>query len=151
MGFSRSRRYLWWVKVVSLVTLFSVCFLSRSRAYAQETPLLSGGAGFFTSTNGGKTTYVPALAPLIDAPLTSRFQIESRATLLELFFPNGNNGYDSMHFTAINYLQGDYFANSHITVVGGYFLVPFGTYVERLSPIWISNFQEAPLITPIGT
>jgi hypothetical protein len=38
----------------------------------------------------------------------------------------------------------------HVTLVGGSFLIPFGTYNERLSPIWISNFQDGPLIGPLG-
>ena len=119
-------------------------------APAQETPLISGGVGFLTATNGGNTTYVPAISPLIQAPITKRLQIESRAYLLEAFFPNGT-GYDTSHFVALTYLQADYFVNPHLTVVGGSFLSPFGTYTERLSPIWISNFQDAPLIVPIGT
>jgi hypothetical protein len=45
----------------------------------------------------------------------------------------------------------DYIANRHLTVVAGEFLTPFGTYNERLSPIWISNFQSVPLIFPLGT
>jgi hypothetical protein len=107
--------------------------------------------GFFTSTNGGNTTYIPAISPLIQAPITKRLQVESRAYLLEAFFPNGSAGYDTSHFVALTYLQADYLATSHVTVVAGSFLSPFGTYTERLSPIWISNFQDAPLIVPIGT
>lgn len=117
---------------------------------AQNTPLISGGMGFFTSTNGGNTSYIPTLAPALEAPIGDRFQIESRATLLDIAFPSGT-GYDTFHFTNLAYLQGDYIANPHLTVVGGLFLSPFGTYTERLSPIWISNFQDAPLIAPIGT
>jgi hypothetical protein len=45
----------------------------------------------------------------------------------------------------------DYLANRHLTVVAGEFLTPFGTYNERLTPIWISNFQTTPLIFPLGT
>jgi hypothetical protein len=36
-------------------------------------------------------------------------------------------------------------------VVGGSFLIPFGTYNERLSEIWIENFQDGPLIASLGT
>jgi len=120
---------------------------------AQNTPLISGGAGFFTSTNGGETTYVPVIAPVLAAPLGNSFLVESRATLLESFFPKGpgQSGYDHAHFTGLAYLQGDYLATSHLTIVGGYFLTPFGTYNERLSPIWINNLQDAPIISPIGT
>jgi len=118
--------------------------------FAQNTPLISGGVGFFTSTNGGNTSYIPTITPLIQAPIGKRIQIESRASLLEIFYPNGK-GYDTTHYIALSYLQGDFIATRHMTVVGGLFLSPFGTYTERLSPIWISNLQEAPLITPIGT
>ena len=34
--------------------------------------------------------------------------------------------------------------------MGGSYLIPFGTYNERLTPIWISNFQDGPLITSLG-
>ena len=120
---------------------------------AQDTPLLSGGVGFFTSTNGGSTTYLPIIEPLLAAPIGSRLLIESRAALLETFSPNGNGqpGYAHTHFVGLTYLEGDYFASPHATLVGGSFLLPFGTYNERLSPIWISNFQDGPLIASLGT
>ena len=119
---------------------------------AQDTPLISGGVGFLTTTNGGNTTYSPTIEPVLAAPIGQRLLVESRAALLESFFPLGNGqGYDTTHFTGFTYLQADYLATSHITVVGGYFLTPFGTYNERLTPIWISNFQDGPLIFPIGT
>ena len=123
------------------------------RSAAQNTPLISGGVGFFTSTNGGNTTYVPVISPLLAAPLGPHFLVESRATLLESFFPKGGgqDGYTSSPFLALSYLQLDYLATPHLTVVAGEFLTPFGTYNERLSPIWISNFQDAPLATGLGT
>jgi hypothetical protein len=120
---------------------------------AQDTPLISGGVGFFTSTNGGNTTYQPIIEPLIAAPLGQHVLVESRAALLESFAPNGNgqSGYDHTHFVGLTYLQGDYIASRHVTIVGGYFLLPFNTYNERLSPIWIGNFQDGPLIASLGT
>lgn len=117
---------------------------------AQNTPLLSGGIGFFTSTNGGNTNYQPTIQPLLAAPIGNRFLIESRATLLENFSP-GQSGYDHTHFIGLAYLEGDYFATPHVTISGGSFLIPFGTYNERLSEIWIGNFQDGPLISSLGT
>jgi hypothetical protein len=119
---------------------------------AQETPLLSGGVGFFSRSNGGDSTFVPVIAPVLAAPLGNSFLVESRATILESFFPKGGgqSGYDHAHFSGAEYMQLDYLATSHLTVVGGLFLTPFGTYNERLSPIWIGNFQDAPIIFPIG-
>jgi hypothetical protein len=133
--------------VITLTVIFAVRY-----GTAQNTPLISGGVGFFTSTNGGDTNYLPIIEPLIAAPIGNRFLIESRATLLESFSPNGNGqpGYDHSHFIGLTYLEGDYFATPHLTVVGGYFLLPFNTYNDRLSPIWIGNFQDAPLISSLG-
>lgn len=116
---------------------------------AQETPQLSGGSGFVTNTTGGNTTYIPVVEPLAAVPLGQHLLIESRASLLQFFTP-GANGYDHSHFVALAYLQGDVLANKHLTIVGGSFLLPFGTYNERLTPIWIGNFQDEPLMEPLG-
>ncbi|ADV83390.1 hypothetical protein AciPR4_2612 [Terriglobus saanensis SP1PR4] len=117
---------------------------------AQDTPLLSGGVGFLTSTNGGNTTYSPVIEPLIAIPIGDRFLVESRAILIESFVPD-QTGYDHNHFIALTYLQGDYLASRHLTIVGGSFLTPFGTFNERLSPVWINNLQDGPLIAGLGT
>ena len=119
---------------------------------AQDTPLISGGVGFLTKTNAGKTSYQPIIEPLTAVPLGPHVLIESRAAILESFAPKGGNqpGYNHSHFAAFTYLQGDYLASSHLTLVGGSFLTPFATYNERLSPVWISNFQDGPLINVLG-
>ena len=117
---------------------------------AQDTPLLSGGVGFLSNTNGGNTTYSPIIEPLVAIPIGDRFLIESRAVLTESFFPN-QTGYDHNHFIGLTYLQADYLASNHLTIVGGSFLTPFGTFNERLSPLWINNLQDGPLIASLGT
>lgn len=120
---------------------------------AQDTPILSGGVAFLTNTNAGSTSYSPLFEPLLAAPIGDHFLVESRATLTEDFFPTGGGqqGYDHNHYIALTYLQGDYLANSHLTFVAGSFLTPFGTYNERLSPVWIGNLQDGPLITGLGS
>jgi len=131
-------------------TLAMLCALGYGRA--QDTPILSGGVGFFSATQGGQTSYTPMIQPLLAAPIGPHLLIESRAALLESFAPNGGNqpGYDHTHFVGLTYLQGDYTLSSHITIVGGSYLLPFNVYNERLSPIWISNFQSGPLIQGVG-
>lgn len=116
---------------------------------AQDTPLISGGVGFFSSTTGGNTDYLPIVEPLIAAPIGKNLLIESRAALLESFSP-GATGYSHTHFVGLTYLQGDFTAAPHVGVVAGSFLLPFGTFNERLSPIWINNFQDGPLIQSLG-
>jgi hypothetical protein len=141
------------LRAARFAALFLVPLCAVRHGMAQNVPLLSGGVGFFTSTNGGDTTYLPIMEPLLAAPLGSHLLIESRAALLETFSPNknGQSGYDHKHFIGLTYLQGDYFASPRLTVVAGSFLLPFGTYNERLSPVWISNFQSGPLIASLGT
>ena len=120
---------------------------------AQNTPLLSGGVGFFTDTNAGQTTYSPLIEPLLAAPIGQHLLIESRAILQETFAPKGGDqaGYDHTHFVSLTYLQGDYTVSPHITIVGGSYLIPFNTYNDRLSPIWIGNFVNGSLIASLGT
>lgn len=119
---------------------------------AQDVPLLSGGVGFFTNTAGGSTSYLPIMEPLIAAPLGNSVLVESRALLLESYFPKGGGqpGYDHVHFAGVTYLQGEYTGIPHMTVVGGSFLLPFLTYNDRLSPIWISNYADGPLLSGLG-
>jgi hypothetical protein len=137
----------------------TLCFLAQA-AMAQsapqiaspDAPLISGGVGFLTSTQGGNTSYFPLIEPLMAAPIGSHLLVESRAALVEIVSANGNgqSGYSHSHFIGLTYLSGDYFASPHVTVVGGKFLLPFNTYNERLSPVWISNFQDAPLTESLG-
>jgi hypothetical protein len=119
---------------------------------AQDTPLLSGGVAFLTNTNGGTTTYQPLIEPLVAAPIGSHLLLESRAALLETYAPraNGLPGYDHAYFASLTYLQADYVLAPHATLVAGSFLLPFGTYNERLSPVWIGNFQDGPLLASLG-
>jgi hypothetical protein len=135
-----------------LIVLTLAIFSAVRYGAAQDTPLLSGGVGFFTSTPGGQTTYTPTFEPLLAAPIGPHLLIESRAILLESFAPNGDGqpGYDHSHFISLTYLQGDYTLSPHITIVGGSYLIPFNTYNDRLSPIWIGNFQSGPLTAGLG-
>jgi len=120
---------------------------------AQDTPLISGGVGFFSDTEKKQTSFYPVIEPLLAAPIGSRVLIESRATLLEDYVPKGGDlsGYDHTRFINLTYLQGDYFATPYLTIIAGTFLLPFNTYNDRLSPIWIDNFQNGPIIANIGT
>ena len=135
-------------------TLLSLVVLSFGPGLAaQEVPLLSGGVGFLTNTNAGSTSYQTVAVPVLAAPIGEHLLVEARGNLQESFSPKGNGqeGYNTSHFLSWSYVQADYFATSHLTFVAGDYLIPFGTYNERLLPIWISNLQDAPLIFPIGT
>jgi hypothetical protein len=135
---------------LSILVCALIVLLARS-ARTQEVPLISGGVGFVTSTNGGNTTYIPVVSPVLAAPIGSHVLVESRATVLQAFFPKHGEGYDHSAFLGLDYLQADITANRHLTLVGGQFLTPFATYNERLTPIWIGNFESAPLSFGLGT
>jgi hypothetical protein len=146
----KPRNAAWAIRLLGVALAITI---GARHGRAQDTPLISGGAEFVTKTSGGNTTYTPLIEPLIAAPIGSHLLIESRAALLESFAPNtdGQSGYNHSHFAGFTYLQGDILASRHFTIVVGDYLLPFNTYNERLSPIWIGNFQDGPLIQSLGT
>jgi hypothetical protein len=131
-----------------LTILLSVSRYARS----QDTPMITGGVGFFSSTNKGPTSFDPTFMPLVAVPVTQNFLLEGRGYALESVTPRRNGESDQTKlFYGLSYLQLDYLATRHLTLVAGKFLTPFATYNERLTPIWIGNFQASPLIFSIGT
>jgi hypothetical protein len=117
-----------------------------------EVPVISGSFGFLYSKDDGQTALQPILTPVVLVPLGSHFLVEASAELQEYVAPSSPNGpYTGQFFPTIEYIQLDYVVNSHLTIVAGRFLTPFNIYNERLGPIWIHNFQDGPLIYPIGT
>jgi hypothetical protein len=136
-------------------TIFAVIFVVFCAAASRgqsDTPVISGGAGFLESTSGGATSFQPVLAPVLTVPLGGNFLIESRADIRGFVSrEDGTSGpYQGQVFTTLEYLQLDYLANSHLTITAGRFLTPFGIFNERLSAIWITKLQDAPLIAAIG-
>jgi hypothetical protein len=122
-------------------------------AWAQSAPpIVSGGMGFFSSTDGVSTFFQPVIAPVAVVPLGNRWLLEARADLREVIRQNpGTGDYEGRFSGTLEYLQIDYNVSSKLTLTAGRFLTPFGIYNERLTPIWIRNLQDAPLIFPIGT
>jgi hypothetical protein len=138
------------LKPISFIFFF--LFITRVSAQS-DVGVISGGAGFVATGFFGSNFYSPQIAPVILIPSGDKWLIEARGTVGELIFQeNGNGGpFHSATFTSVDFLQLDYIANSHLTITAGYFLTPFNIYNERLSPIWIKNFQDPPIIGAIGT
>src|SRR5262245_15843912 len=136
-----------WLMIVMFLVGSSVSIEAQ-----ENVPILSGGAGFFGAAQGGVHFYQPVLSPVLAIPLGQKWLIESRADLREFISrENGTSGpYQGKFFGTLEYLQLDYLANSHVTITAGRFLTPFGIFNERVSPIWISKFQDAPVIAAIG-
>lgn len=122
------------------------------QAASQDTPLISGGVGFLTDTTAGRTSYLPIAEPLFAAALGDHVLVESRAAILDSVSPRSGaqSGYDHDFLAALTYLQGDVIVSPHLTIVAGSFLIPFATYNERLSPVWINPLQDGPLIASLG-
>lgn len=143
------------LKVTGFVLAMVLACAAFSPAHnldAQDIPLISGGIGFFTTTNGGNTTYEPSIEPALAAPLGSHVLVESRATILDSFVPKPGAGYQRQNvFQTMDYLQADVLVGPHLTVVAGEFLTPFGTYNERLTQIWLQTLPDIPLIYGVGT
>ncbi|HWG58251.1 MAG TPA: hypothetical protein VN661_04305 [Candidatus Acidoferrales bacterium] len=137
-------------KIGAMLVLIAACALG---APAQENvPIISGGADFLTSTQGGATTLLPALVPVVAAPLGNHVLFESRGELLEFYSrQNGRTGpYQHQFIWAIDYMQLDFVIDSHLTIVAGRFLTPFNIYNERLAPAWIHNFENGPFTYSFG-
>ena len=77
------------------------------KADAQNTPLISGGVGFLTTTNGGVTALQPVISPVAAVPLGEHLLVESRAYISDFIAPeNGNSGpYKGDFFAGLQYLQ----------------------------------------------
>jgi len=135
------------------VSTVAVLFLLRSLVGGQTpVPILSGGIGLLGSRDAGFTAWQPVVAPVLTAPLGDRWLIESRADLRGFISrTNGTGPYEGQFFATLEYAQIDYNAASWLTITAGRFLTPFNIYNERLTAIWIPNFQQAPIIFPIGT
>src|ERR1700733_6430415 len=86
--------------------------VSGPAAYAQNTPLISGGLGFFHSTNAGDLAFSPVLSPVAAVPLGEHVLVESRAYISDFIAPqNGNSGPLQTNFLAsLTYLTADYIA-----------------------------------------
>jgi len=140
--------------VNKIVTTFLLAICSASAICAQSsTPILSGGIQFVGTSNAGFTFYQPVISPVLAAPIGDHWLIESRGELQGFISrENGTTGpYQGQFFTALDYAQLDYIANSHVTITVGRFLTPFNIYNERYGPAWIRNLQDPAIIYTIGT
>ena len=136
-----------------LLALTLVLFGLSGVSAQSDVPILSGGAGFLSATQGDTTFFQPVVAPVLVVPLGEKWLVESRADLRGFISrEDGSTGpYQGQFFGTLEYLQLDYNANSHLTITAGRFLTPFGIFNERISAIWINKFQDAPTMDAIGT
>ena len=136
----------------------SLCLSTQAFAQAPEAsgtptvPVVSGGVAFVPFVQGGQTTLVSIISPVVLLPLGDNWLIESRGAFEGDFTRrNGTGPFGGKIHKQLEYLQLDYIANRYLTVTAGRFLTPFGIFNERLYPVWIRTLQPDPLILPINT
>ncbi|HWC15781.1 MAG TPA: hypothetical protein VG498_02155 [Terriglobales bacterium] len=138
------------VVLVSLLLAPCAALGQVSAAEPRPVPVLSGSMGFVPIVQGGQTTLVSTVSPVLLAPIGDKWLVESRGAFEGDFArPNPNAGYAGKVNKEVEYLQLDYIANRYVTITAGRFLNPFGIYNERLYPVWIRNLQTDPLILPL--
>src|ERR1700722_16108873 len=146
---------------VSVVMMLSVVLSGRvtaqntqpSENHARYIPAISGGLGYVHTVNGGITSLEPQINPVLLVPFGSHVLLESRTSFTG-FFERSNltsGPFTGKVFKSVDYAQVNWLANTHIIATAGRYLLPFGLYSERLSPLWIRNLQESPITATIGT
>src|SRR5258708_39281996 len=137
---------------------FCLSFWLSTQAFAQApeasgtptVPVVSGGVAFVPFVQGGQTTLVSIISPVVLVPLGDNWLIESRGAFEGDFTRRDTTGpFGGKIHKQLEYLQLDYIANAYLTVTAGRFLTPFGIFNERLYPVWIRNLQADPLILPL--
>ena len=136
---------------LALAALLPLTRLAVGQEQRTLVPAISGAVAFLSSTNRGPTSFTPAFMPTAIVPLSHYFLFETRGYFVEPITPRLGGKSDQTRLVKQAYfLTLDFFANSHMTVMGGKFLTPFASYNERLTPLWISNYGDAPQTLPIG-
>ena len=98
-----------------------------------------GSAGYHSSNDEGEkeTTFnTGTFAPIFLFKLSDKLMFE---TEMEFAFEGGELE------TALEYANIMYTMNDYMTVRAGKFLLPFGTFMERLHPSWINKLSTVPL------
>jgi len=126
--------------------------MQSNENHAQYIPAISGGLGYIHNVNGGVTSLIPQINPVLLVPFGSHVLLESRTSFIG-FFQRRNltsGPFTGKVFKSVDYAQVDWLANTHIIATAGRYLLPFGLYSDRLGPLWIRNFQDTPITAPIG-
>lgn len=144
-------------RIIAIALLLTTFCASRLGAQSEQSPegkpvpLLTGGAGFITTFDGGEPHLGPIVAPVVLLPLAQRWLFETRGAFeADLVQVPGESGFHGQLVKALDYAEVDFIVNRYVTVTAGRFLTPFDIYNERYYPVWIRNLQTDPLILPIG-
>jgi hypothetical protein len=146
---------------VSAIVMLSVVLSGRltaqdmqsSENHAQYIPAISGGLGYIHNVNGGVTSLIPQINPVLLVPFGSHVLLESRTSFTGFFERRDltSGPFTGKVFKSVDYAQVNWLAHTHIIATAGRYLLPFGLYSDRLGPLWIRNLQDTPITATIGT
>lgn len=116
-------------------------------------PVISGAFAYIQNSNGGVQSLEPQINPVLLVPMGRSLLLDAHVDFTGFFArENSTSGpYKGQVFKTIEDAQLDWLADSHMIVVGGRYILPFGVYHERMTPVWISDLQDSPLTSGIGT
>lgn len=121
--------------------------------HAGFVPVISGGAAYVQNKDGGVVSLEPQINPVLLVAFGPHVLLESRTDFFGFFQREHQTTgpYKGMVFKSIEFAQLDWLANTHVIASAGRYLLPFGLYNERLTPVWTRNLQDAPTTAVIGT
>ncbi|MGB0064360.1 MAG: hypothetical protein WBP85_07925, partial [Terracidiphilus sp.] len=121
--------------------------------HAGYVPVVAGSLGYVYTVQGGVPTLSPQINPVLLAAFGRHVLFETRTDFTGFFNRrDGTNGdYTGKVYKTVEFVQVDWLANTHVMPVLGRYLMPFGLYPERVTPLWIANIQDYPIDFAIGT
>jgi hypothetical protein len=119
---------------------------------AGHIPVISGAVGYIYTVNGGVPALAPQINPVLLVPFSSHVLLESHTDFIGFFQrqQQTTGPYAGKVYKTVESAQLDWLANTHLIAVAGRYLLPFGLYNERLSPLWIHDLQDGPITSAIG-
>jgi hypothetical protein len=111
--------------------------VDRSFEFGSTKLVVSGFADVnYINEDGGDDAFSGSLNPVILWQLNERLLFEGEAELAAT---------EDEEEAEVEYAELLFIVNDYLTLGGGKFLVPFGTFGERVHPTWINKLPDAPL------
>ncbi len=116
-------------------------------------PVISGGFAYIQNVSGGVQYLAPQINPVLLVPIGHSLLLESHVDFTGYFnrMDYTSGPYVGKVYKTTESAQLDWLADSHAILIAGRYVLPFGLYSERLTPVWIHNLQDIPLTYAIGT
>src|SRR5580692_3640261 len=143
----RSKRSALLRLLIGLCPMLLCVIAASSKCHAQDdaaehtsagyVPVISGAFAYIQNANGGSQSLAPQINPVLLVPMGHSLLFDAHVDFTGFFTrQNGTSGpYGGEVFKTIEDAQLDWLADSHMIVVGGRYILPFGLYHERMSPV----------------